>query len=302
MATITKTSEKGVLALLAEEGEVLKAYRCPAGVWTISGGLTAASGVVKPKKGMVITRAESRRLMREALTRNYEPRVAAALETDQQHVFDGGLMFDWNTGAIKRASWVKLIKQGQFTAARPRFMEWVRAGGKIVKGLVGRRGREWTLIQFGIYPSDKARPAVDAAETVAADLAKLGFKGKPADAVRAFQAKSGLRVDGIVGPATRAALQRALAARLANQTATGGSAGGVVVGAGGETGVQPDALAGVDVNTALWAIGGGVAVFLAIYLACLLWRYRGPAFAWLPEPIKDAFERAGIVVGRRVRT
>ena len=35
-----KISEKGIEFIIKEEGEVLKAYKCPAGVWTIGVGHT----------------------------------------------------------------------------------------------------------------------------------------------------------------------------------------------------------------------------------------------------------------------
>ena len=60
-------SEPGIAMLEAEEGVVLRAYRCPAGVWTIGAGLTAASGVVVPQAGMVITPAEASALLARAL-------------------------------------------------------------------------------------------------------------------------------------------------------------------------------------------------------------------------------------------
>jgi len=44
-------SERGIADFVADEGEVLTAYRCPAGVLTIGVGLTAGSGVVKPTPG-----------------------------------------------------------------------------------------------------------------------------------------------------------------------------------------------------------------------------------------------------------
>ncbi|HEV7286699.1 MAG TPA: lysozyme, partial [Kaistia sp.] len=99
MAEITPA---GLEQLVAEEGEVLRAYRDVAGVWTIGVGLTAASGVVKPKAGMVITRAESRRLLAAALARRYEPAVAAAMPGAPAHAFDGAVSFHFNTGAIAR--------------------------------------------------------------------------------------------------------------------------------------------------------------------------------------------------------
>ena len=103
-----RISEPGLAMLEAEEGVVLRAYRCPAGVWTIGAGLTAASGVVKPGPGMVITPEAAKDLLARALARNYEPAVTRAMEPGHPvaHEFDAGVMFHFNTGAIGRASWV----------------------------------------------------------------------------------------------------------------------------------------------------------------------------------------------------
>ena len=51
-----KLSEKGIEFLIKEEGEVLKAYLCPAKVWTIGIGHTG----LDVKKGMTITKKQSR--------------------------------------------------------------------------------------------------------------------------------------------------------------------------------------------------------------------------------------------------
>ena len=119
--TVTQMSTAGEAVLVAEEGEVLRAYRCPAGVLTIGVGLTRASGVVDPKPGMKITRSESRQLLRKALARNYEPRVAKAGLIRTQHEFDGSTMFDFNTGRIHSASWVKTWLTGSKTLAEKSF-------------------------------------------------------------------------------------------------------------------------------------------------------------------------------------
>lgn len=73
-----QTSERGVAFIERHEAVVLRAYRDPVGVWTIGAGLTAASGVVDPGPGMVITAEEASRLLTEALRRRYEPAVARA--------------------------------------------------------------------------------------------------------------------------------------------------------------------------------------------------------------------------------
>ena len=140
-APVRAVSAAGLEQLIAEEGEALRAYRDVAGVWTIGVGLTAASGVVRPRAGMTITRSESRALLAEALARRYEPPVATAMPDAAQHAFDGGVSFHFNTGAIGRASWVAAWRRGDRAAVRAGLAAWNRAGGRIVEGLARRYGR-----------------------------------------------------------------------------------------------------------------------------------------------------------------
>jgi GH24 family phage-related lysozyme (muramidase) len=42
-----QTSSRGVAGLEQEEGVVLRAYCCPAGVWTIGAGLTEAVAEIR---------------------------------------------------------------------------------------------------------------------------------------------------------------------------------------------------------------------------------------------------------------
>ena len=109
----TTSEDKGIPFLKAHEGGVLTAYRCPAGKWTIGAGLTAATGVITPRAGMTITRAEASRLLKLALARNYEPAVRQALGSVSQHAFDGAVSFHFNTGAIGRASWVRRVQDSR---------------------------------------------------------------------------------------------------------------------------------------------------------------------------------------------
>jgi hypothetical protein len=91
----TTSEDKGIAFLEAHEGVVLTAYRCPAGVWTIGAGLTAASGVVTPSPGMTISRAEAGRLLKLALARNYEPAVRNAMGPVDRGNFEHGAVFGW---------------------------------------------------------------------------------------------------------------------------------------------------------------------------------------------------------------
>ena len=307
MAKVTQLSDRGDAALVDEEGDVLRAYKCPAGVWTIGTGLTAASGVVKPVAGMTITRDESRRLRRLALQRNYEPAVARIIPTEKQHVFDGAVLFHFNTGAIARASWVKLFQSGAVQKARLSFLSWNRAAGKVVTGLTRRRHREWGIIEFGNYANPNVGAGKPAALSDFADHAHdfktLGYdisKGAVTTVV-AFQRDHGLTDDGLIGPATRATLRRVLEAKSANSKSVAGATVGGAGGAGADVATAP-ADAPVDLAMLLWVGGGALALGALVWGALWLWRNRGPAFAWLPEPIKDWFEGLGIVIGRRIRT
>lgn len=178
-----KTSSKGMEDIAAHEGIVLKAYRDVAGIWTIGVGHTAAAGPPKPVAGMKVSRAEAMAIFARDL-RRFETRVAAALGPVPQHVFDGAVSFDFNTGAIHRASWVDAYKRGDMATAERKLKQWNKAGGRTVKGLIRRRAAEADLIFRGRYRS-KTPPAAVAAGTalvaapVAAAVAVTG--DRPAD-------------------------------------------------------------------------------------------------------------------------
>ncbi|MFO0521667.1 MAG: glycoside hydrolase family protein [bacterium] len=280
-------SEPGIAMLEAEEGVVLRAYRCPAGVWTIGAGLTAASGVVVPQAGMVITPAEASALLARALERNYEPAVDRAMWPGRpvQHEFDAGVMFHFNTGAIGRASWVKAWIADNAAAARKGLAAWNKGGGKVLPGLVKRREREADLLLEGVYAPVKAAPATDTAPRWArialplsaeefraarAALASLGYAvGSdairiPAQAVQAFQRDHDLTVDGILGRATLSTLQRRIDAR--RKTAVAAPAV-VMTGAGTAAG-GTDALAGLPLS------GAVLLVLALLWAGWLAFTYR----------------------------
>jgi len=265
---------------------VLRAYRCPAGVWTIGAGLTSASGVVKVKPGMVITRAEARRLLQEALRRNYEPRVKHQMPGAKQHEFDAGVLFDYNTGAIHRASWVKLwLKKAGRAAIWGKFAAWNKGGGKVLPGLVKRREREFAILMDGVYPgaamhvgdikprrkdplavwgvqmSEEERAAALAA------FARLGYATDgqtiAASVVQEFQRRHGLTDDAIIGRATLSTLQRRLDASTA---AVPAAAAPVVASTGTASGA-------FDLSGLAWADQAALAGS-ALFAAWVIWRYR----------------------------
>ncbi|SUZ33956.1 hypothetical protein ROE7235_03737 [Roseibaca ekhonensis] len=277
-----QTSAPGVTFLERHEGVVLKAYRCPAGIWTIGAGLTAASGVVKPRAGMVISRAEATGLLQKALRQNYEPAVKRTMPGAKQHEFDAGVSFHFNTGAIGRASWVQHWIDRNWGRVEHNLAAWNKGGGRVLPGLTRRRAEEYDLLADGDYGTGPARVEAGLATMVVEldraelDAAHAGFKalgynvgdsdlGFTIGGVRAFQRDHDLTVDGIVGRATLSTLQRMLDARAkAKQPAAAAAVGGT------ESTVQ----AGAEIDPALAWVGPAILTFAALFALWLAWRYR----------------------------
>lgn len=297
-------SPKGRKFLYAHEGVVKKAYRCPAGIWTIGAGLTTASGVIAVKPGMVITEAENDRLVDLALKRNYLPRVLKALgESCSQHALDAGTSFDYNTGKIHSASWVKSFLANDPVDTRRRLLMWNKGNGKVLPGLTRRRGEEATLLLSGRFPAEIERSVIGiqtAADSYAAivislttaeieeakkALVKLGYNASAPTgaidrtAVEMFQKAHDLTVDGKVGMATLATLQRELDARSKATQGSFATAGGAGVAggdqvAGAVTGPAPVDPTPVAPDQIATIVGLGIAAVAVVYLAWQAYRYR----------------------------
>lgn len=290
-----QVSEKGRAFIANHEGVVLKAYRCPAGVLTIGVGHTSNAGAPKVFAGMTITRDDAMDILSRDL-RTFEKRTEARMGAIPQNVFDGSTSFDFNTGRIHNATWVRVFLQGMIEAAERSFKSWNKGGGKILKGLVRRRAEEWGLISTGKAPGGKAASEAAASSTIAEiasyqeALKTLGFYTGDIDgdrgpltigAVENFQRKHGLEVDSVVGPATRAILQRELERKTGNQHSAAGGATGATGTATIEAGdqvvnapsIDPVAVAS-DMN--LWLILIVAIAFAgAVWGAWWLWRNRG---------------------------
>lgn len=148
-----KTSQTGIKMICRFEGLRLKAYRCPGGAWTIGFGHTSQAGPPKVTPDLRITEEESLAILKKDI-KTCEKRVSKALGRVAQNIFDGAVSFDFNTGAINRASWVKLFKQNNLTKARDAFMLWTKANGRVLPGLLRRRQTEARLI-FAPPPAQK---------------------------------------------------------------------------------------------------------------------------------------------------
>lgn len=281
-------SPAGLRFIKAEEGTVLKAYRDVGGVWTIGTGHTAAAGGLKPVAGMTITPKQATALLAEDL-KKFEARVKKYLGPNQpQHVIDGAVSFDFNTGAIHLASWVDAFLAGDMKTAETKFKLYNKAGGRTIAGLVARRNREADIIFRNRYPySGKGAESpstynagVEQIKEAQTLLAALGYDPGPADgiagrktkaAVIRFQQDTGLKADGIIGPATLATLRRQKASNGYIKTTGAVAAGGAAATVAGK-----ETILSYDWMTLATVLLAGVVV---IGLAFAVWHFRGSIIA-----------------------
>lgn len=120
--------------VLSFEGEKLKAYKCPAGVWTIGVGITMYSTGLRVKEGDVITQAKSRDELGKALRRcgrnlsKFFNNYKVALNQNQ---VDALISFIFNVGESNfgESTLYKLIKVNpNDEAIRHQFSRWVYGG------------------------------------------------------------------------------------------------------------------------------------------------------------------------------
>ena len=137
-----KIGKQGLEMIKEFEGLRLKAYKCPAGVWTIGYGHTKTA-----KPNLVITKAEATKLLIKDLAW-----VEAAVSKHvtvylNQSQYDALCSFTYNVGAtaLKRSTLVRLLNAGDYEGAERQFKRWNKAGGKALKGLTRRRKAEEAL-------------------------------------------------------------------------------------------------------------------------------------------------------------
>lgn len=129
------------------EGCYLKAYRCPAGVWTIGYGHT--EGV---KEGMKIARDVADDLLASDLAKfatGVEPLVTVPLNENQ---FGALVSFSFNVGlgAFRDSTLLRNLNKGWYEQVPAQLMRWTRAGGRELDGLRKRRAAEGALFMRAV--------------------------------------------------------------------------------------------------------------------------------------------------------
>ena len=142
------------------EGLRLKAYRDCVGVWTIGYGHTSRAGAPRVSPGMKITEAEADEILSRDL-RVFEGGVANALAKAKgevlQREFDAlvDLAFNIGLGAFRSSSLLRAYLAGDKAKAAEKFLDWTKAGGRVVPGLVARRKRDRAWFLTGRLPGER---------------------------------------------------------------------------------------------------------------------------------------------------
>lgn len=132
-----KISQRGIDLIKEFEGCRLTAYKDAVGVWTIGYGHTK-----NVKQGMKITQEQAEELLKEDLA-EYEAKVEKYDKYNwNQNQFDALVSFAYNIGSIDQ-----LTSNGRraIKTISEKILEYKKAGGKTLEGLVRRRKAEKKL-------------------------------------------------------------------------------------------------------------------------------------------------------------
>jgi lysozyme len=140
-------SAAGLATVKEFEGLRLKAYKCPAAVWTIGYGHTSAAGVPNVTPDLVITKDEAEGILKDDMEQ-YEAGVRKYVKVGlTQNQFDALVDFAYNAGvgALAKSTLLKKVNAEKFDEVPAEFMKWTKGGGKELPGLVRRRRAEVKL-------------------------------------------------------------------------------------------------------------------------------------------------------------
>jgi lysozyme len=136
------------LALIKEfEGFRERAYRCPGGELTIGYGHTQAAGPPPVAPGDRVSRADAEAILAADVER-FAGAVRDSVRVDlADHEFAALVSFAYNVGteAFLKSSVLAAVNAEDRAAVPRRLQLWVKAGGRVLPGLVRRRAAEAAL-------------------------------------------------------------------------------------------------------------------------------------------------------------
>lgn len=142
-----RTNAAGIALIKKFEGVRLKAYKCPAGVWTIGFGHTGPDVYA----GLEINERVAEQLLIGDLLK-FEHGVEELLDgvpaSFNQFSAMVSLAYNIGLGAFAKSSVLRHHRQGNLPIAAEAFLLWNKAGGAVLPGLTRRR-----MAERGLYLS-----------------------------------------------------------------------------------------------------------------------------------------------------
>lgn len=154
-----KVSQKCVEMIKHHEGVRTKPYQCPALLWTVGVGhvIVPEHGRLKLEErrnlpipdgwNRVVPMGEVDDILKKDLAR-FESGVSRLCPVSlTQGQFDALVSFSFNVGLgnLQRSTIRMKVNRGDMDGAAEAFLDWTKAGGKVLKGLVNRRNDERAL-------------------------------------------------------------------------------------------------------------------------------------------------------------
>jgi lysozyme len=143
-----KLNKKGTVLLHHFEGLKLKAYKCPADVWTIGYGNTFYEGGSKVKQGDTVTKERAIELFNSVAT-SFAIQITGSIKASlNDNQFSSLVSFAYNVGVVNFNK-STLLKKINIDKNDPsifaEFLKWDKAAGKVLAGLILRRKAEAKL-------------------------------------------------------------------------------------------------------------------------------------------------------------
>jgi lysozyme len=143
-----KLNKKGTVLLHHFEGLKLKAYKCPADVWTIGYGNTFYEGGSKVKQGDTVTKERAIELF-NSVTTSFAIQITGSIKASlNENQFSSLVSFAYNVGVtnFKKSTLLKKINiDKNDPTIFAEFLRWDKAAGKVLAGLKLRRQAEAKL-------------------------------------------------------------------------------------------------------------------------------------------------------------
>jgi lysozyme len=142
-----KISKQGINLLKHFESYEMRAYKCPAEVWTIGWGFTRVNGIKVKEGDMMTLEVADSELEKQLRTYENVVRKAIMIKKINQNQYDALVSLCYNIGgsSFRRSSIVKLVNSRKFIGACRIFNLWSSVAQKRSKGLLKRRMSERNL-------------------------------------------------------------------------------------------------------------------------------------------------------------